>query len=140
MQERATLERQIARKRWLISRRAHLADALDATPPLHELRELTVEAEGLGFGDLTDVAAARVRGDAADAWGVRVDEKLESREEVEMIAEIDPRSSPRSTRDFRRDRPEIIAEIARARGSWRRALYPFGIGGGIFTLISFVIN
>ena len=55
MQERATLERQIARKRWMISRRANLADALAGTPPLDEIRSLTAEAEGLGFGDLEDV-------------------------------------------------------------------------------------
>ena len=55
MQERATLERQIARKRWMISRRANLTDALAGTPQLDEIRSLTAEAEGLGFADLEDV-------------------------------------------------------------------------------------
>ena len=84
--------------------------------------------------------AARARVDAADAWGARVKEKLEGREEVPRSSpRLSPRSSPRYRRDHRRDhRRDNRRDNRRDRTCSRPAV---GIGGnfhGIFTPIPFV--
>ena len=88
LQERHLLQRELSRRRWMLSRRGRLVSLLEGRPADTELRALTDEARALGLAELPEVREAMARLAKANEWRARASAALGRETNVAHLREL----------------------------------------------------